>query len=302
MNIDKHISDLAVNKAKHSMFETTPASRSIAWLWMIMILVFTGSIIGCFDLDNSLFKNDTLSSYDLRTTVIPESSRTQVVLLSDGKKIYGYFVQSSNTNEKNIILYNHGNRDHLQFYWDRVELFYKMGFNVFIYDYQGYGMSEGEPTEAGIYSDATAAYEYVKSRGFGNNSIAVYGFSLGGAPAVYLAANVFSPKVLITESAFASSSALVQSGTLLDIPNTYVMKGEYNNAERIKQVTVPYLLLHGIDDKFIDLEKNGRVIFRNANDPKKLITVIGAGHSDLPEKMGELNYLSTVKNFVLTGQ
>ena len=266
----------------------------------VMLLLPIMFLSGCFDLDSSLFNNKSLTSYHLSTAVIPESLRTQVVLTSQGKKIYGYFVKSPNVSEKNVILYNHGNRDHLQFYWDRVELFYKMGFSVFIYDYQGYGMSEGEPSEEAVYSDATAAYEYLRtSQGYGNGQITVYGFSLGGAAATYLASSVFTPKRFILEAAFASASALTQSGTLLDFPSTYFMKGEYNNAERIKNITAPVLIIHGVDDKFIDMEKNGKVLFRNANDPKTFIAVPGADHSQIPAKMGEALYCSTVKDFIL---
>jgi len=270
---------------------------------VFMMITYAGMTMilwGCFDLDNSLFNNTPLTSYTLSTAVIPESSRTQIVLSSQGKKIYGYFVRSNGGHPEYCILYNHGNRDHLQFYWDRVELFYKMGFNVFIYDYEGYGMSEGEPGEAAVYSDASAAYNFVRSQGFADSSIAVYGFSLGGAPAIYLASQVFSPRVLITESAFASASTLVQSGTLLDVPGSFVMKGEYNNAERIKSVTAPYLLIHGIDDTFIDYSKNALVLYANAHEPKKLIPVPRAGHSTVPQSMGDENYISTVRDFVLT--
>jgi fermentation-respiration switch protein FrsA (DUF1100 family) len=266
----------------------------IFFIWFLGIL-FTG----CFDLDSSLFNNDTLSAYSLPTSVIPESLRTQVVLTSQGKKIYGYFVRSSDPAEQNVILYNHGNRDHLQFYWDRVELFYRMGFNVFIYDYQGYGMSEGEPSEAGIYADAIAAYQYVRSQGFADSSISVYGFSLGGAPAVHLSSQVFRPKKLILEAPFASASALTQSATLLDLPSTYVMKGEYNNAEKIRRSAAPLLVIFGVNDTFIDIDKNGRVIFRNANDPKEFVAVNGADHSDIPAVLGYDNYIALVKAFVL---
>jgi fermentation-respiration switch protein FrsA (DUF1100 family) len=267
----------------------------------IILLILPFCYFGCFDLDNSLFNNTQLTSYNLSTSVIPESLRTEVVLISQGKKVYGYFVKSKSlslSDQEKCILYNHGNKDHLQFYWDRVELFYKMGFNVFIYDYEGYGKSEGEPTEDAVYSDATAAYNYVHSRGFSDTSIVVYGFSLGGAPATYLAANVFTPKALILESAFASSSALTESATLLDFPSSYIMKGEYNNAERIKKNSAPLLMFHGVDDKFIDMEKNGKVIFRNANDPKQFIEVPGAGHSNVPSTYGESLYIVTVRDFV----
>ena len=272
------------------------ARHFVTALEMTMIAIL---FAGCFDLDSSLFNNDTLTAYNLRTTVIPESSRTQIVLNSRGKKIYGYFVRSSNINEKNVVLYNHGNRDHLEYYWDRIELFYKMGFNVFIYDYEGYGMSEGEPTEEAIYADANAAYYYLQSRGFPDSLITVYGFSLGGAPAANLAANTFTPRRLILESTFGSASSLTQSGMVLDLPGTFVMTGEYNTAEKIKRVTVPVLILHGIDDKFIDMEKNGKLIFRNANNPKRFIAVPGADHSEVPWKMGEAVYNSEIKGFIL---
>lgn len=278
------------------------APLKIAGLRMTLAGTIAICVSGCFDLDNSLFNNDKLSSYNLRTVVIPESSRTQIVLTSQGNKIFGYLVKSPNTAEKNIILYNHGNRDHLQYYWDRVELFYKMGFNVFIYDYQGYGMSEGAPTEEGIYSDAFAAYSFVQSQGYTDGQITVYGFSLGGAPATHLAANVLTPHRLILEAAFASASTLTQSATLIDMPSTYLMKGEYNNAKKIKYVEAPVLILHGVDDKFIDLEKNGKVLYQNANDPKKFIAVPGADHSQIPAKMGEANYIQTVKDFIIAKQ
>lgn len=275
--------------------------RSLNSILKILTLVSIAIILtGCFDLDNSLFNNAPLTSYTLSTAVIPESSRTQIVLSSQGKKIYGYFVRSNGGHPEYCILYNHGNRDHLQFYWDRVELFYQMGFNVFIYDYEGYGMSEGEPGEAAVYSDASAAYNFVRSQGFADSTIAVYGYSLGGAPAIYLSSQVFSPRVLMTESAFASASTLVQSGTLIDIPGSFVMKGEYNNAERIKSVTAPYLIIHGVDDTFIDYTKNALVLYANAHELKKLIPVKGAGHSTVPQTMGEENYISTVRDFVLT--
>jgi fermentation-respiration switch protein FrsA (DUF1100 family) len=285
-------------KERKKILSSLTAANGIGISFMLSLLAIIFS--GCFDLDSSLFNNDKLTSYQLSTAVIPETLRTQVVLTSQGKKIYGYFVKSPNAGEKNVILYNHGNRDHLQFYWDRVELFYKMGFSVFIYDYQGYGMSEGEPSEEAIYSDANAAYNYLRvSQGYGNGQITVYGFSLGGAPATYLASTVFTPKRFILEAAFASASALTQSGTLLDLPGTYFMKGEYNNAERIKNVAAPVLIVHGTDDKFIDMEKNGKILFRNANDPKTFIAVPGADHSEIPSKMGDALYLSTVKNFIL---
>ena len=257
-------------------------------------------LAGCFDLDDSLFNKKQLSSYTLGTAVIPESQREFVELNSQGRKIYGYYVTSNGAHADVTILYCHGNKDHLQFYWDRVELLYGTGCNVFIFDYQGFGMSEGTPSEGALYADGHVALEYLLRRpGVDRSKIVFYGFSLGNVVTFNLGATEFTPKVIIAEAPFASADALVQSGTLLDIPGSYVMNGEYRNDEKIKSIHAPLLLMHGIADKFIDIEKNSAVIFRNANDPKEFIRVPGADHSGIPAAMGEAAYCDTVRNFIL---
>jgi len=272
--------------------------KQIKLLVSVSIILICNS--GCLDLDSFMFNQKKLSSYGLSTAIIPDSSRTQIAMVSQGKKIYGYFVRSDGTHSQVTVLYNHGRRDNLQFYWDRVELLYKMGFNIFIYDYEGFGMSEGEPSESAIYSDAQTALEYIRSRSDVDASkIAVYGFSLGCVAAINLAVSSVPLYVLVLEAPFASSTTLVQSGTILDIPSSYVMKGEYNNADKIKSVHIPLLIVHGENDTFVDINKNSQVIYDNANNPKVFIRVPGANHSDIPQKMGEQMYLSTVSGFIL---
>lgn len=258
--------------------------------------------LSCMDLDDSLFNPSRLSSYQLSTAVIPESAREFVKLNSQGKRIYGYFVRAWGPFSGWTVLYCHGNRDHLQFYWDRVEYLYKAGFNVFIFDYQGFGMSEGTPSESALYSDGQAALAYIRSRpDVSESSIVFYGFSLGNVVTIDLAARYFTPHSLIAEAPFASARSLVASGTLLDIPSQYVMKGEYNNAEKIKKVRSPLLVLHGERDKFIDIDKNGKVIYDNAPEPKRFVRVPGADHSEIPQKLGEGEYIRLLREFITRG-
>lgn len=258
------------------------------------------ALAGCMDLDDALYNKTALPSYSLGTSVIPESSRTQVVFQSQGRKLYGYFVKSNGGLPGVTILYNHGNKDHLQFYWDRAELLYRTGANVFIYDYQGYGMSEGSPSEEGLYSDANAALAYVKSRpDVDPEGIVLYGFSLGCAAAVHLAAYSFKPEALILEAPWASTTTLTQSVTLADITSSFIMRGDYNNAAKIRLVHAPFLLLHGESDTFIDIQHNGQVVFDNANEPKTFLRVKGAGHTNLPQAMGEDAYIAAVKKFII---
>jgi len=266
--------------------------------YAVPFLLMTFAASGCFDLESSLHNQDTLTSYELPTGVIPAAQRTHVMMSSQGRTIHGFFVKHPDSSETNVVLYNHGNRDHLQFYWPRVEYFYTMGLSVFVYDYQGYGMSEGEPSEEGIYSDAAAAHAYLASRGIADSSIAVYGFSLGGAPATHLAARVFTPRALILEAPFASASRLVESAVLADLPSSYFMDGAYDNEGKIGSVHAPVLIMHGAADSFVDFENNGRVLFEKANDPKRLVVVPSADHNQVMERMGEGAYRSLVASFV----
>ena len=264
----------------------------------ILLVMVSLSFASC-DLDSLLFKETALTSYTLSTAVIPESNREFVTMTSQGKKIYGYFIKSNGSVPSITVLYFHGNYDHLQYYWDRAELLYKTGFNVFIFDYQGYGMSEGTPSESALYADGRAALQYVLSRNDVSPArLAFYGYSVGAAGAIDVAAYEFSPSCLCLESPFSSMSTLLQSGVLLDIPSSYITNGEYNNAEKIRRVHTPLLLMHGVDDKFIDIDKNGAVVFNNANPPKQFIRVPGADHEGVPGAMGESNYIFTVKTFI----
>ncbi len=266
----------------------------------VMIVGLIGLLFSSCDLDSFMYNQTKLDSYSLRTDVIPESKREFVTMTSQGNKIYGYFIKSDGTYPGITILYFHGNYDHLEYYWPRAELLYKTGCNVFIFDYQGYGMSEGKPSEQGLYADCRAALDYVLSRSDVSRSrLAFYGYSLGCAGAVDVAAYTFTPSVLCLEAPYASSSTLLQTGTLLNIPGSYIMTGEYNNAGKINKVHSPVLVIHGEADNFIDLEKNGAVVFKNANPPKQFVRVPGADHEGIPATMGADNYIKLVKNFIL---
>jgi alpha-beta hydrolase superfamily lysophospholipase len=267
-------------------------------LQMILLITVSFSLTSC-DLDSFLFYPASLTSYSLSTAVIPEAKREFVTMTSQGRKIYGYFIKSNGSSPSITVLYFHGNHDHLQYYWDRAELLYKTGFNVFIFDYQGYGMSEGTPSESALYSDCRAALQYVLSRSdVSSTRLVFYGYSLGCAGAIDVAASSFTPACLLLESPYASTSVLLQTGVLLDIPSSYIMKGEYNNAEKIRKVHAPLLLMHGVDDNFVEIEHNGAVVFNNANPPKQFIRVPGADHEGVPGAMGENSYVSTVRTFI----
>jgi len=253
-------------------------------------------------MDGFLFNADPLAEYTLSGAIIPDTSRIEVSMASDGETIYGYYVRqpdSMRVNPHPVIIYHHGNKDNLQLYWERIELLYTAGFDVFIYDYRGYGKSTGTSSESTLRTDARAALTYVLSRkDVDSTQIVHYGFSLGGFPALYSATALHKPKALITESVFASGEALVQSGTLLNIPGSYLLEGTFDNLAPIQQRTCPVLLLHGTSDAFIRLETNGQRLYDVARQPKTFIQVNGAAHDNVPNTMGTQEYIDRITAFI----
>ena len=105
---------------------------------------------------------------------------------NDGVTLNGWFFK--NPQARSTILFAHGNAGNMSDRLFKIKFFYDLGLNVFIFDYRGYGKSEGKPSEAGIYVDAQSAYDYLQSRPDVNmKRLILYGASLGGAVVIDLA-------------------------------------------------------------------------------------------------------------------
>lgn len=258
------------------------------------------AILACqrpFSLDDFLFEpvkitGDYLDPADLDpwdcVDTIPDALKELVMLPStDGNLIYGFYVacDSDSTADKRVtILYCHGNSTNLNRYWKRVEYLWNMGYNVFIFDYQGYGKSEGSPSGKALYDDGEAALKYVKSR---TDSIVYYGWSLGSYVATHLASDIESPKALILESAPASVNALLRDAGLVDLPGDYVAQADFNNVKRIAKIGCPLFMMHGRADDFVVFDRHAPYIWNKAIEPKECRWVEGAVHDNVPEVLGD---------------
>ncbi|MEE8466246.1 MAG: alpha/beta hydrolase, partial [Dehalococcoidia bacterium] len=165
----------------------------------------------------------------------------------------------------------------------------------FIFDYRGYGQSEGEPSEKGTYLDARAAMEYLRSRPDVDPDRIVYlGHSLGAAVAVELALTQ-PPLALVLVSPFASVRDMARL-TLPFPPAGWLVRNHYDNVSRIREINVPLLVLHGGSDDTVPLSQ-GRKLYEAANEPKRFEMLEGAGHNDTYLAAAE-QYWGAIESFL----
>jgi len=270
--------------------------RAAPFLFFILLLFCALAVKGCADMDSFLFNTETLDRYHPPLSI--DSLLEPFTIVSGGHTLYAYRMRSNGARPGLCILYLHGNKHHMDEYWDRVEMLGRLGGEVVTFDYRGFGMSEGESSEAGLREDAEQALASIRARGLSDDSIVVYGFSLGCYPAIHLAGSVLRPRALIIEAPFASATSLVQGGAVLDFPERWLTDGLYDNRSGIGRVTAPVLLLHGLDDDFVRFRDNGRIVFEAAREPKRLVTVAGAVHDNVPSTYGAAAYLELVGDWI----
>ena len=263
-----------------------------------------------FSLDGFLFEPTKVDEYlkpeDLEEWgvrfIIPDSLIEPVVLISMGNKIYGFFVignPDSTVKNQVTILYCHGKDENINREWHKVEYFWEMGYNVFIFDYQGYGKSEGEPSGPALFSDGTQSLSYLQSRAdIDTSKIVIYGWSIGSFVATYLAAEVHHPAALILESAPASITALLHDSALINLPGSYVADADFDNEARISNIHSSLFMLHGKEDDFVVFERHAPLIWDKAREPKENLWVENAGHDDIPQVLGN-SYHQAITSFIL---
>jgi hypothetical protein len=217
---------------------------------------------------------------------------------ADGVRLYGWYFRAGAQPAEGTVIYFHGNGGNLS-YCDWVgEQLARRGFDVLLFDYRGYGQSEGSPVgERELYADADAAYDFVvKERGADPRRVALYGQSLGTAAAVDLAARK-ACGALVVESGL--SSAADMAGVVIPWLPGFVRgltKNKFDSKSKLQRVGCPVFVAHGDRDQIIPASQ-GQSLFDAAPEPKQLKIVKGAGHNDLSIVGGE-QYIDTLAEFV----
>ena len=195
---------------------------------------------------------------------------------SDGVSLHGWFVPGRSDL---TLLWCHGNGGNISHRLENLLLVHnELGLNVFLFDYRGYGRSEGKPSEQGTYLDAEAALHYLDSRNDIHQDRTIYlGSSLGGGVAVELAM-LRSPYGLILESTFPSIRYMARLSFPI-LPLHLFLQARYDSEAKIGRIDTPLLILHGDKDDLVPIQA-GRRLFDAAKDPKEFHTIVGAGHND----------------------
>ena len=215
----------------------------------------------------------------------------------DGTRLHGWFVPG----EGDVtLLWFHGNGGNVSHRVENLLLLHRrLGLSVFIFDYRGYGLSEGEPSEAGTYLDAEGALEYLRSRRSldAGGKLVFFGRSLGCGVAVEMATR-HAVRALILESPMPSIRAMVKRlyPYLPMGPLMWMVRTRYDSKAKIKRVRCPVMVLHGDRDEVVPFEM-GRELFDAANEPKLFYTIEGAGHNDTYLAGGEPYYVA-LKRFI----
>ncbi len=187
------------------------------------------------------------------------------------------------------ILYNHGNAEDLGGVepWLRT-IAKEFHCSVVGYDYPGYGVSSGKPSERSVLESADAVFDWMVGRGIPEDHIVVWGRSIGSGPATYLAANHHVGGVIL-ESAYKSTFTVVTKVPIVPFDI-------FDNISLIGKVECPVLVMHGKRDGVIPFS-HGEALFARAKPPKSYLWVEDAGHDDL-DMVGAEAYRNAIREFL----
>lgn len=185
---------------------------------------------------------------------------------ADGIRLHAWFLPTS-APPRGTVLFCHGNAGNIGHLLDSARIYLDLGLNVLLFDYRGYGKSEGKPSERGVYLDAEAAWRWlVEDRGIAPADILVVGRSLGGAPAARLAGTVSpAPRALILESVFSSIPDMAAAH--YPVYPKFLSRITLSTERFVRDVRCPVLSIHSREDEIAPF-RLGRKVFASANEPK----------------------------------
>lgn len=212
---------------------------------------------------------------------------------ADGLKLSGWFVEAKS--ERGVILFCHGNSRNISAELAPLKMFHDLGFSMLLFDYRGYGKSEGKPSEVGMLMDAQAAWDYLTLvKKIPPSRLIVQGRSLGAGVAIPLAVKV-TPRALLVDASF-KSLADVAAKRYPIFPVRLLLKSRFDSLKNIARIQCPVLITHSKDDQIIPFEQ-GLALYHAAPSPKVFNPITGPhDNKDVPES--QVMYRAGVEKFL----
>jgi fermentation-respiration switch protein FrsA (DUF1100 family) len=213
---------------------------------------------------------------------------------TDATRLHGWLVPGQV--EAPVVLFCMGNAGNISHRLETLQLLHQLGVTVFIFNYRGYGTSEGQASEAGTYSDIVGAINFLNGRGWATGRIILFGRSLGAA--VSLEGSLHrTPAGLIMEAPFTSIKAMGRHHyPLISSLLGWLIGAKYNNLEKIAELEAPLLLIHGKNDKICP-PNMAEELYARAPQEKQIFWIPEAGHNDGFVVGGE-RYRDTLKQVI----
>jgi uncharacterized protein len=199
---------------------------------------------------------------------------------SDGVALHGWLVEAS-TADAPLLIWFHGNGGNLTARADVAAEFALRGISVFLFDYRGYGKSDGRPSENGLYRDSLAAFDVAVTQLQQDRSrIVLYGESLGGPYASYVAAERPGARCVVIENSFPSTASVARTIPGY-APFAFFVGGSLPTTKYLNRAGLPVLIMHGKRDLVIPY-RLGFDLYESVDVPKRLFTSEKAGHAEIP--------------------
>ena len=289
---------------------SSEASRSIetvlvppiAWPWVFMsslplnllfwTVLSTTLVGGCRIEDRFIFHPDHVTDRD--PSHIGLTFENVFFTTQDGIRLHGWFIPHEDA--RATLVWFHGNAGNISDRLLNIKLLHdRINTNIFIFDYRGYGRSEGSVSEKGTYLDGEAAIAYLLGRDdAAARKLILFGRSLGAAVAAEMATR-FTTLGLILESPFVSIREMALE-IFPSLPIGWLLRTRYDTLEKVRLVKTPILVLHGDRDATVPFA-HGKRIFEVASQPKRFHRIIGASHNDTFVVGGE-KYYEILREFI----
>ena len=228
---------------------------------------------------------------DLRLEQVGLIGEDVFLKTEDGVQIHAFWLPAQGATR--ALLFLHGNAGNASHRLPNAAELVALGTSVLLLDYRGYGLSDGTPSEAGVYLDARAGLAHLMTEGgFAPNRIFVFGRSLGGAVAVDLVQDR-DIAGLILESTFTSAADMARS---LLPPVAPLLRGRFDSESKMARLRAPLLFIHGDRDEIVPY-RLGEKLFEAAPEPKAFETIVGAGHNDTT-LVGGRSYFERIRRFL----